>query len=194
MRQTIDQMKYRVLRRSGGTSLLEVLMAIVILTFGLLGLAALQGKAHTAELESYQRGQALILMQDIVSRINANTVNVAAYVTASNAPLGTGAADAANCVAEATLAARDRCEWSKALKGASEKITDTSAKVGGMIDGRGCVEATANLREYQVSIVWKSMSEGADQSWVTCGSASYTPALSRRAVTTIVQIPDLTAP
>ncbi len=173
-----------------GTSMLEVLMAIVILSFGLLGLAALQGKMHTAELESYQRGQALVLMQDIVSRIEGNPANVASYVTTS--PLGTDAADAADCSVVTPLAARDRCEWSKALKGASEKKSNMNT--GTLVNGRGCVEATANLREYQISIVWKAMSDGVDQSWITCGSASYTPALSRRAVVTTVQMPDLTAP
>ena len=193
MSQLGNSKKYRVLRNIRGTSLIEVLMAIVILTFGLLGLAAMQGKAHTAEFESYQRGQALILMQDIVSRINGNPANIASYVTTST-PLGTGATDATNCATETTTAAKDKCEWSKALKGASEKKAVGGGNVGGMVDARGCIEATANLREYQISIVWQGMSEGANQSWVACGSASYTPALSRRAYTSIVQIPDLAAP
>lgn len=177
-------------RRMGGTSMLEILMAIVILSFGLLGLAALQGKMHTAELESYQRGQALILMQDIVNRIENNPGNVASYVTTT--PLGTGATDTSDCTSETLPSARDRCEWSKALKGASE--TQGGVSKGTMLDGRGCVTATANLREYQVAIVWKAMNQGVDVSGITsCGSASYTPALTRRAVTTTVQIPDLSA-
>lgn len=185
-----NPMKLQSLQRQQGTSLLEVLMAVVILTFGLLGLAALQGKSHTAQLESYQRGQALALLQDMVSRMESNTGNIASYVT--TAPLGTGATDTAECNSETTLALRDKCEWSKALKGASE--VKSGVNKGTMIDGRGCIAATGTVREYQISVVWKGMSEGTDQSWITCGDDQYMPALSRRAVTTIVQVPDLAAP
>ena len=37
-----------------GTTLLEVLVTIVILTIGLLGLAGIQGQTLIAELESFQ--------------------------------------------------------------------------------------------------------------------------------------------
>ena len=71
-----------------GFSMVEVLVTIVILTIGLLGLAGLQGRASTAQMESYQRSQALILLADMADRINANRSNAAAYVSAQ----GTGAA------------------------------------------------------------------------------------------------------
>jgi type IV pilus assembly protein PilV len=169
--------------------MIEVLMTIVILSFGLLGLAALQGKAHTAEMESYQRGQALALMKDMANRMENNFTNAASYVTTG--ALGTGATDATDCSAEATLVLRDRCEWSKALKGASE--ANAGAAQGAMVDGRGCITSTGT-RQYQISVVWQAMSEGVDQSWVTCGNGSYTPPRSRRAMTTVVLIPDLAAP
>src|SRR3954462_7176026 len=98
--------------RLRGTSMLEILVTILILAIGMLGLAALQGQAHTSELESYQRGQALVLLQDIGGRIEGNMANAASYVSG---PLGTGAADATTCTAAGTRAQIDLCEWSKAL-------------------------------------------------------------------------------
>ena len=62
MTQRMHRIDFRPHGKIEGSSLIEVLMAIIILTFGLLGLAALQGKANTAELEAYQRGQALIFL------------------------------------------------------------------------------------------------------------------------------------
>src|SRR3569832_1844801 len=115
-------------RKISGPSLFEVLMAIVILTFGLLGLAALQGKANTAELEAYQRGQALILLQDMTSRIENNVTNVANYVTGTAAPLGVGTTDEADCSTLTNRAAIDLCEWSKELKGASEASGNNNKK------------------------------------------------------------------
>ena len=52
-------------------SMLEILVTILILAVGMLGLAALQGQAHTSELESYQRAQALILLNDMVEQMGA---------------------------------------------------------------------------------------------------------------------------
>ena len=46
-----------------GTSLVEVLVTMVILAIGLLALAGLQARLHVLQIESYQRAQALILLQ-----------------------------------------------------------------------------------------------------------------------------------
>ncbi len=55
-----------------GFSLLEVLVSMFVLALGLLGLAGLQTRVSVAEMESYQRTQALILVQDMVDRIATN--------------------------------------------------------------------------------------------------------------------------
>src|SRR4051812_34767512 len=62
-----------------GFTMIEVLVSLFIVTLGLLGLAALQAKAQQAELESYQRAQALVLVQDMVDRINANRKTAGCY-------------------------------------------------------------------------------------------------------------------
>lgn len=173
------------LARSRGTSMLEILVTILILAIGMLGLAALQGQAHTSELESYQRGQALVLLQDISGRMDGNIANAATYVTGA---LGTGATDAADCTALATRAATDLCEWSKALKGSSE--VKGAAKQGAMIDGRGCVATTAVTDLYMVSVVWQGLNQTAAPT-TTCGQNSYDSEATRRAVTTLVRIPNL---
>ena len=82
--------------------------------FGLLALAGLQGRAITAQMESYQRSQALILLKDMADRISANRKMAAFYVTAE---VGTGAACPA---AGATTASKDLNEWCNALLGAAE--------------------------------------------------------------------------
>ena len=55
----------------GGATMIEVLITIVILAFGLLGLVGLQAKVQLAEVESYQRAQAVVLLNDMADRLNA---------------------------------------------------------------------------------------------------------------------------
>jgi type IV pilus assembly protein PilV len=167
-----------------GTSMLEVLITILILSVGMLGLAALQGKAHTSELESYQRAQALVLLQDIGSRMDGNIDNAASYVTKGE---GTGISDAGDCTALGTRAAADLCEWSKALKGSSE--AKGSTKQGAMIDGRGCVASTAT-NVYLISVVWQGLGATIAPA-TTCGQGDYDSEASRRAVTMIWRFPVL---
>lgn len=167
-----------------GVTMLEVLITIVILAFGLLGVAGLQGRMQVAEIEAYQRAQAIVLLQDMVDRINANRKNSMSYVTAS--PVGTDST--LDCSAPATIAAQDLCEWNGALLGVSEK--KGTQNIGAMIDARGCVANTqpAMPREFLVSVVWQGLAPTATPTSTTCGDGSYTPAATRRAIVARVMI------
>lgn len=121
------------MRHEAGTTLLEVLITIVILAFGLLGLAGLQMKIQLAEVESYQRAEALVLLRDMVERMQNYNPTVAYATTGS---LGTGDAPG-NCAAMAAGVARDQCEWSTALQGAAE--AKAGVNVGAMTNAHGCI-------------------------------------------------------
>src|SRR5207237_9309263 len=91
-----------------GATMIEVLITIVILAFGLLGLVGLQAKVQLADFESYQRAQAVVLLSDMVDRINANPCTADNYVSAS--VFGTGFTDASPCPT-AVGTGRDRAGW-----------------------------------------------------------------------------------
>jgi type IV pilus assembly protein PilV len=163
--------------RSRGTSLVEVLVTLVILAFGLLGVAGLQTKIGVAEMESYQRSQALLALSQMTERMSANTAQAASYVTAGT--VGTGDAQPADCSGIAAGPNHDLCEWSSALKGASEQRS--GASVGGMVGARGCITqlqapnpalgvCTAGV--YQVSVAWQGMAPIATPA-LACGAGSY---------------------
>jgi type IV pilus assembly protein PilV len=176
--------------RERGTSLIEVLITMVILAFGLLGLAGMQSKLHLTTTESYQRAQAIVLLNDLSERINANRADAASYVTGT--PLGVGDSEPADCAAVAAGASRDKCEVSNALKGSAEQ--KSSANVGAMTNARGCVTqiqavnaATCTPGVYQVTVVWQGLhkTKAPDE---TCGQGQYGDDTYRRAISLRVAI------
>ena len=183
-------------QRQHGFALLEVLLTIVIVAFGLLGLLGMQSKMGVAEVEAYQRAQATLLVSDMADRMRAspfaacssavvtdaqrNTCmanRLQSYVTSN--PLGTGDNQPADCSSAAIGAALDECEWSNALKGAAE--TSAAGSVGAMTGARGCIEElqapNASLGVctpgiYQVSAVWQGLIPTVGAS-IACGTGSY---------------------
>ena len=61
-----------MVRNHRGFTLLEVLIALLVLSIGLLGLAALQTLGLKFNHESYQRTQAVYQAYDMIDRIRAN--------------------------------------------------------------------------------------------------------------------------
>jgi len=68
--------------RQGGFSIIEVLVALLVLAIGLLGLAALQAQGLRFNHDAYVRSQATNLAYDIVDRMRANRDNAADYTVA----------------------------------------------------------------------------------------------------------------
>lgn len=67
-----------------GMSLIEVLVAILITTVGLLGFAGLQTRALTSTEDAYLRVQAMSLAQELVERARINSINGLAQSYAIN--------------------------------------------------------------------------------------------------------------
>lgn len=182
----------RVRLQQSGFSLIEVLVSLLILLLGILGMAGMQARATQAEFESYQRKQALLLLQDMVDRVRANRVVATCYTvtdaTAGSPFLGTGATlgsqsgTVSPCIAggtggsTGTLAQRataieDMASWSNALYGNSElKGTDS---VGVMLGARGCItDLTGGF--VNVSIAWQgTVATSAPPATLKCGVGQF---------------------
>ena len=186
-RQPVWALQARRAKRQRGVSLIEALVAILICAFGLLGFAALQARSITAEFESYQRSQALVLIDGMVSRVNANRANAGAYVSAGL--IGAGAVTACAGLSGAEL---DICEWANLLRGSAERRN--GANVGAMFNARGCItRAAASTDLYVIAIAWQGIqATGAPGSACGAGNAAFpTPAL-RRVVSSVVCVAALT--
>lgn len=174
-------------RAAPGFTLLEVLITMIVLAIGLLGLASLQSKVQISQVESYQRAQAVLLLEDMLARINANRGQAASYVTGTSSPLGYGDSQAATCGSTPGFA-QDQCEWSNALKGAAE--TSGGVATGAMIAARGCIElvTAANTASgicqpgvYRVTVVWQGLTTSSEPT-LGCGAGLYGDSGYRRAI------------
>ena len=173
-----ERMKATPKRAQAGFNLLEILVSLLVLMLGLLGLVGLQATAQQAEVESYQRAQAMVLMNDIVDRLNTNRKGGPCYnITASSGVkyVGTatylGAADsdhydtssAVNCPSVATnpnaqnRASLDLQLIDEMMQGVTE--TRGGASVGSMIGARACIGFDTNSQAYTVAVAWQGLSK-----------------------------------
>jgi type IV pilus assembly protein PilV len=103
--------------KSGGFTLVEVLVAVVVLAIGLLGMAGLQVAGLHYNHNAYLRAQATLLASDIAERMKANPVGVQAGNYDNPTAAGTQADDCLTTTgcAAAAMAGHDFYEWNNAL-------------------------------------------------------------------------------
>lgn len=101
-------------RRQSGFTMLEVLISMVIVAFGLLGVAGLQAFALKNNQSASFRSAAAVLASDIVDRIKAN---VQGSITGDyNAPTTSSGTEVTSCLTAigcttGQLATHDLFEW-----------------------------------------------------------------------------------
>ncbi len=143
-------MKVKILNnQQSGFTMLEVLVAIVVLAFGLLGLAGLQADGLRNNTSAYTRSQATLMAYDMLDRMRANTLGVKngdydnlMDTTPSNP----------NCITSgcsiAQLAQTDAYEW-------SQKLAEVLPSGQGHITGNG----TGSL--FTITVMWDDRRTGA---------------------------------
>jgi type IV pilus assembly protein PilV len=155
-------------RRSAGFALVESMVTVVVVAFGLLGVAGLVSRSFVTEVEAMQRAQAAMLIQDMVTRIEGNRANAAAYVTGhtgitgyvSTTVAGVTTYSFASCDPAAPMVDRDRCAWGQLLAGGNERIDN--ANTGVLVGAIGCVHEMDVFNSiYAVTIAWQGASAGA---------------------------------
>lgn len=93
-----------------GTTLLEVLISMVIVSVGLLGVASMQINTLRNNQSSYERSMSVMFTYSIAERISANKANELDYNINQNLNVG------CNIPTGATLADTDRALWLNELQ------------------------------------------------------------------------------
>ena len=173
--------------RQRGFTLIEALIAFVILSVGLLGIVSLQAMAKTSQHLAIQHTRAVTLADAIVERIRVNPAGLAVYDIGVASPRGVESAEPEpdpDCQSDATsctpdqLAAHDLWAWEQALLGASATVDGENT--AGLIEPRGCIvfnaaPGRARTGKLQVIIQWRGLQESYDAvqgAEAVCGSLS----------------------
>lgn len=108
-----------VVSRQRGVSLIEVLMAVLIFSVGLIGLAGLMVMATRSNHSAYQRTQVTFLASTMADRMGANPVGVwSGFYNSTAYPVAASTASNNDCASGCTpqaLAASDQRAWSRQL-------------------------------------------------------------------------------
>lgn len=166
------------MKKQIGMTFIEVLVALVILSTGILGAVAMQATAKKGSFDAMQRAIASAYAQDIIEKIRANQSDTATLASYAGT-FGDGGQSAGlrcNTVASicnpAQMVTNDLYEWEQRLQGADVKNGVKNA--GGLVDARGCIEHNDNAITVVVS--WQgraSTKDSADADYAlenNCGS------------------------
>lgn len=150
-----------------GFTLLEVLVAIVVLSLGLLGLAGLQAASLRNNQIAYYRGIAIQQAYDMGDRIRANLAGVRAgkYNSLTVTPADPGCFTT-GCSA-ANMAATDHFQWNTVNAALLPSGVGTVRCEDGPATA-GCTAATGNW-VFNITVSWTERTEAGSgtQSFVT---------------------------
>ncbi len=182
-----------------GFSLIELLVALIVFSIGLLAVAGLQTVSKRANYESLQRTTAAQLANGVLEDMRTNGGGIDIYLAAGDIGGGSrGAQPVPNCTAGAECnaaqkAAFDLWSWEQMLDGNLETIAGVAA--GGLLLPTLCIAgpAAGGAGTYQVSIVWRGSATLTNVVVNTCGLASGNYG-AQNELRRIVQIPTFIDP
>ncbi|MDP1926490.1 MAG: type IV pilus modification protein PilV [Thiobacillus sp.] len=153
-----------------GFTLLEVMVAIVVLSLGLLGLAGLQAASLRNNQTAYYRGIATQQAYDMADRLRANLAGVRAgnyNALALGIPADPGCFTTAAGCSPSTMAATDRFQWNTVNAALLPNGNGTVVCEGGG-PGVACTAATGN-RVFNITVTWTERTEAGSgaQSFIT---------------------------
>lgn len=142
---------YPVTHRITGFTLLEVMIALLVFSIGLLGLAGLQGSSLQNNKTADLRSIAIIAAHDMAERIRANERGTSGDYNAITTPAGPLSAPSPDCITSACttpaqLAAEDNYEWQTSLSTL-------------LPSGQGSVTLTAN-GPIEITVMWDEAHTG----------------------------------
>jgi type IV pilus assembly protein PilV len=135
----LQKSKHGLQKKQSGATIIEILVAVLILSFGLLGMAALQTRALQGNQSSFQRSQAIMLANYMMDAMRIDRENARGGSYDINNVCGAAG------ISGVTLAKNNLREW-----------LDTSANnLGGNAESPVCGSVVCNVNySCTVTIQW----------------------------------------
>jgi type IV pilus assembly protein PilV len=160
-----------------GVGLIEVMIALVVLSVGILAILGMQISGKQANYDAVQRTTAAHLASDLIERMRANTSSLPSYLT--GAVIGGGSLDEpdpacdddADPCTSVEMAAADLYHWEQSLDGQSE-VRD-GVGTGGLVKPRACLDGPVGggSGAFELTLVWRGAGELDGEDIAACGGA-----------------------
>jgi type IV pilus assembly protein PilV len=157
---------FRVSRKPGtgqaGVTMIEVLVAVLVLAVGLLGVAGLQSLSLKNTTTAHFAQQAQSYSDDLINRIMANNqaADTGAYADSIATSAPTPDCSAGTC-SSAEMASWDLWQWHSAL----------TTAVGAPPEAAAGVSWDVTDKEYHIAITWNAARSGGTYTAPTCTPA-----------------------
>ena len=163
--------RYRISRvkLQAGTTLVEVLVSLIVLSGGMLGIAGVHSVSLRANQAAYYRTLATTLTQDIVERMRANTSGVDFGDYDNVAGAATASCFTSVGCNRTQLAAQDILDWTAQVAAAFPLGAAVVCIDSTMPDGTAAAFACDGVGSiYAIKIFWDDNRDGtADQAYTT---------------------------
>lgn len=139
-------------RRSAGVSLVEALVALLVLSVGMLGIAALYVESLRSGRTALLRSQAVTLAADMADRIRANRAGGESYAKTADddGTITAACTSGATGCDPATMAAHDVAVW-------YEEVDSRAGAPTSLPGGRGTitVDTSTTPTTYTITVTWE---------------------------------------
>lgn len=138
-------------RSQQGFTLVEILVAVVVLAIGLLGLAGLQANSLKFNNSAYQRSVASMMAYDMLDRIRANRDGLIAGNYNAHGPAGSFPADP-GCITTG-------CSTTDV---ADYDVSDWAQQLGNLLPaGTGTIQGNGANSVFTITVMWDDERTGA---------------------------------
>jgi len=153
------------LNKVRGVSLVESMVAMLVLSIGMLGIAALYVESLRSGRSALARTQAIMLVTDMADRIRANASVANSYAKAANTAGtllaacngGTGTCTPAN------MAANDVAIWHRMV---DDRAANAASGQHGLPNGRGTITiAVGPPRIVTIAVQWQEVNQTTPSSY-----------------------------
>lgn len=172
-----------------GFLLIESLVSLVIVAFGLLALASFIIKATALAVDTTQRTRATALLSDMAGRMVSNKTHASSYTSASQPGSGYGTPGTTTVCPGTDLVGADLCNWHNLLQGANDAQTGGNAAALGF---RGCLSMDSAAPIFTITVAWGATTP-AERPNSDCGKDQFGADEYRRILRTTIRIPNLTS-